>query len=124
MNINYQISKRFFNNYFFLTYYYLGGIVIDKVQDMNNSFNHGLTITERKNLIISGVKKIESFDNEEFLMETTLGFLVIKGSELEIIKLDTYQGNVSIKGRVDSLMYLDENLKKDKDSSLLNKLFK
>lgn len=97
---------------------------MDKVQDMNNSFNHGLTIKERKNLIISGVKKIESFDNEEFLMETTLGFLVIKGSELEIIKLDTYQGNVSIKGRVDSLMYLDENLKKDKDSSLLNKLFK
>ena len=97
---------------------------MDKVQDMNNSFNHGLTITERKNLIISGVKKIESFDNEEFLMETTLGFLVIKGSELEIIKLDTYQGNVSIKGRVDSLMYLDENFKKDKDSSLLNKLFK
>lgn len=97
---------------------------MDKVQDMNNSFNHGLTITERKNLIISGVKKIESFDSEEFLMETTLGFLVIKGSELEIIKLDTYQGNVSIKGRVDSLMYLDENLKKDKDSSLLNKLFK
>lgn len=97
---------------------------MDKVQDMNNSFNHGLTITERENLIISGVKKIESFDNEEFLMETTLGFLVIKGSELEIIKLDTYQGNVSIKGRVDSLMYLDENLKKDKDSSLLNKLFK
>lgn len=97
---------------------------MDKIQDMNNSFNHGLTITERKNLIISGVKKIESFDNEEFLMETTLGFLVIKGSELEIIKLDTYQGNVSIKGRVDSLMYLDENLKKDKDSSLLNKLFK
>lgn len=97
---------------------------MDKVQDMNNSFNHGLTITERKNLIISGVKKIESFDNEEFLMETTLGFLVIKGSELEIIKFDTYQGNVSIKGRVDSLMYLDENLKKDKDSSLLNKLFK
>ncbi len=97
---------------------------MDKVQDMNNSFNHGLTITERKNLVISGVKKIESFDNEEFLMETTLGFLVINGSELEIIKLDTYQGNVSIKGRIDSLMYLDENLKKDKDSSLLNKLFK
>ena len=95
---------------------------MDKVQDMNNSFNHGLTITERKNLIISGVKKIESFDNEEFLMETTLGFLVIKGSELEIIKLDTYQGNVSIKGRVDSLMYLDENLKKDKE--ILNSLLK
>lgn len=98
---------------------------MDKVKEIDNGFNHGLTIAERKSIVISGVKKIESFDNEEFLMETTLGFLVIKGSDLEIIKLDTYQGNVSIKGRMDSLMYLDNvNGKKNKDDSLLNKLFK
>ena len=75
-------------------------------------------------IIISGVVKIESFDSEEFLMETTLGYLVIKGSELEIIKLDTYQGNVSIKGKIDSIMYLDGNNKKENENSLLNKLFK
>lgn len=98
---------------------------MDKVKEMDSGFNHGLTIAERKNIVISGVKKIESFDSEEFLMDTTLGYLVIKGSELEIIKLDTYQGNVSIKGRIDSLVYLDENnSKKDKENSLLNKLFK
>lgn len=97
---------------------------MDKVKEIDNGFNHGLTITERKSIVISGVKKIESFDNEEFLMETTLGFLVIKGSDLEIIKLDTYQGNVSIKGRIDSLVYLDEVNKKDKENSLLSKLFK
>jgi len=98
---------------------------MDKTRDMENVFNHGLTIAERKSIIVSGVNKIESFDSEEFLMETTLGFLVIKGSELEIIKLDTYQGNVSIKGRIDSLMYLDGgNNKKDKENSFLNKLFK
>ena len=98
---------------------------MDKVKEMENGFNHGLTIAERKNIIVTGVKKIESFDSEEFLMETTLGFLVIKGNELEIIKLDTYQGNVSIKGRIDSLMYLDDVTgKKDKESSFLNKLFK
>lgn len=97
---------------------------MDKVKDLESSFNHGLTISERKNIVLNGVKKIESFDNEEFLMETTLGYLVIKGNELEIIKLDTYQGNVSIKGRIDSLMYLDDVNKKDKENSLLNKLFK
>lgn len=97
---------------------------MDKVKEIDNDFNHGLTIAERKSIVISGVKKIESFDNEEFLMETTLGFLVIKGSDLEIIKLDTYQGNVSIKGRIDSLVYLDEVNKKDKENSLLSKLFK
>ena len=46
-----------------------------------------------------------SFDSEEFMMDTTLGFLHIKGSSLEIIKLDTYQGNVSIKGKIDSITY-------------------
>ena len=79
---------------------------MDKVRELENNFNHGISIAERKNIIVTGVKKIESFDNEEFMMDTTLGFLVIKGSGLEIIKLDTYQGNVSIKGQVDSLNYM------------------
>ena len=57
-------------------------------------------------------------------METTLGFLVIKGEDLEIIKLDTYQGNISIKGKIDSLGYFEENAKKNKDDSILTKLFK
>ena len=54
-----------------------------------------------------------------------MGFLTIKGESLEIIKLDTYQGNVSIKGKVDSINYSDNNIsKKDKENSLLSKLFK
>jgi sporulation protein YabP len=87
------------------------------------SFNHNITVTERKNLVISGVKKIDNFDDREFLLETAMGYLLIKGSELEMIKLDTYQGNVSIKGNFDSLSYT-ETAKKDKDDSFFNKLFK
>ena len=97
---------------------------MDKVKEIENSFNHGISIAERKNILVTGVKKIESFDNEEFLMDTTLGFLNIKGEGLEIIKLDTYQGNVSIKGRVDSLIYMDNGVKKNKEESFLGKLFK
>ena len=88
------------------------------------SLNHNITINERKNIVISGVKKIDSFDNEEFLMETTMGYIIIKGSDLEIVKLDTYQGNVSIKGRVDSIIYTDNGAKKNKEESFLGKLFK
>ena len=97
---------------------------MDKVSDIETNFNHGINLTERKNIIITGVKKIESFDSEEFLIDTTLGFLQIKGSELEIIKLDTYQGNVSIKGKIDSLIYTDNTLSKSKEESFLGKLFK
>ena len=97
---------------------------MDKIKEMESSFNHGISIAERKNILVTGVKKIESFDKEEFLMDTTLGFLVIKGSGLEIIKLDTYQGDVSIKGKIDSLNYLEESNKKQKNESVFSKLFK
>lgn len=96
---------------------------MDKIIEENN-FNHGITISERKSIIVSGVKKIESFDNEEFLMDTTLGALVIKGEELEIIKLDTYQGNVSLKGKINSVFYVDSSTRKEKENSFFNKLFK
>lgn len=96
---------------------------MDKVNEISSGFNHNITLNERKNVVISGVKKIDSFDNEEFLMETTMGYIVIKGEELEIIKLDTYQGNVSIKGKINSLNYM-ETAKKEKEDSMFSKLFK
>lgn len=97
---------------------------MDKIKEIDSNFNHGVSIAERKNILVTGVKKIESFDKEEFLMDTTLGFLVIKGKELEIIKLDTYQGNISIKGTIDSLAYMAKDLKKEKEETFLSKLFK
>ena len=36
----------------------------------------------RRLLDITGVKQVESFDNEEFLLETVMGFLAIKGENL------------------------------------------
>lgn len=97
---------------------------MDKVKEIEATFNHGISLAERKNIVVTGVKKIESFDSEEFLMDTTLGYLTIKGSDLEIIKLDTYQGNVSIKGKVDSMVYTDNMSSKSKEESFLGKLFK
>lgn len=88
------------------------------------SFNHSINVTERKNIVISGVKKIDNFDDQEFLIETSMGYLNIKGSSLEIIKLDTYQGNVSIKGKVDSISYRETDKKGNKDDSFFTKLFK
>lgn len=96
---------------------------MDKI-DSISSFNHSISINERKNIVISGVKKIDSFDNEEFLMETTMGYMVIKGSDLEIIKLDTIQGNVSIKGKINSLTYMESANKKEKEDGIFSKLFK
>ena len=84
--------------------------------------SHSVSINERKNISVSGVKKIDSFDNEEFLMDTIMGYVVIKGEELEIVKLDTFQGNVVIKGKVNSFTYTD--VSKKKEDGVFSKLFK
>ena len=96
---------------------------MDRISE-NSTYNQTITLIERKSLVTSGVKKIENFDDTQFLMDTIMGFLLVKGETLELIKLDTIQGTVSIKGKINSLTYLDEDTKKEKESSLFNRLFK
>ena len=97
---------------------------MDKTDNSITNYNHGISVIERKNIIVTGVKKIDNFDNEEFLMETTMGYLIVRGEELELIKLDTMQGNVSIKGLIKSFTYAEEGKTKDKENSIFNRLFK
>lgn len=92
-------------------------------QDNISSYNHGISLLERKNLVITGVKKIENFDNEQFLLETIMGFIIIKGESLELVKLDTLQGNVTIKGTINGINYAEEG-QKSKENSIFNRLFK
>lgn len=96
---------------------------MEKIENAVPSYNHSINLSERKNLLVSGVKKIENFDEEEFMMETTMGILTVKGEGLELIKLDTMQGNISIKGKINSMEYT-ENTKSKDNHGLFNKLFK
>ena len=90
---------------------------------MSNT-NHTLSMTDRSNINISGVNKVENFDNDEFILETVMGYVNIKGENLEMIKLDTIEGKVLIKGKVNSITYVENVKKKEKQESVLNRLFK
>ena len=78
----------------------------------------------RKIMEITGVKNVDSFDSEEFLLETELGFLAIRGQNLHMKHLSLEQGLVAIEGLVHSLAYLDGNTAGSKSKGLLGKLFK
>lgn len=93
---------------------------MDKMIDVP-AFTHVLKLNDRKNIIISGIKKIINFDDKEFNLESIMGNIVIKGENLEMIKLDTLEGNVSIKGKINSFTYTDTI---SKENSILMKLFK
>ncbi|HWO76042.1 MAG TPA: sporulation protein YabP [Bacillus sp. (in: firmicutes)] len=77
----------------------------------------------RRILDITGVKQVESFDNEEFLLETSMGFLSIRGQNLQMKNLDVDKGVVSIKGKVFDLEYIDQQ-SGDKAKGFFSKLFK
>ena len=97
---------------------------MDRTIELNTSYgNHEIKVVDRSIISLSGINKISSFDEEEFLMESNMGIILLKGEGLEIVKLDTHDGNVKIKGKLNSLAYI-ENLKKQKEESLLAKLFK
>ena len=86
--------------------------------------NHSIAIAERKNIVVTGVKKLESFDKREFFMKTTMGYMLIKGDNLELLKLDTINGNISIKGMINSINYMEDTNKRINKESVLTKLFK
>lgn len=91
--------------------------------EFNNYGSHEIKVTDRSSIYLTGINKITSFDDQEFLMESNMGMILLKGEQLEIVKLDTHDGNVKIKGKLISFAYI-ENVKKNKEESLLTKLFK
>ncbi|EIJ80077.1 sporulation protein YabP [Bacillus methanolicus PB1] len=84
---------------------------------------HDIIMRSRRLLDITGVKQVESFDNEEFLLETVMGFLSIRGQNLQMKNLDVDKGIVSIKGKVYDIVYLDEN-HGEKAKGIFSKLFR
>ena len=94
---------------------------MDKLKEISSSLTHSFSVQERKNIALTGVVKIDSFDKEEFLIETSLGIMNIKGSNLEVVRLDTYQGNLTIKGTINSISYVEDS---KKESSVFSRLFK
>ncbi|GIQ67289.1 sporulation protein YabP [Xylanibacillus composti] len=93
------------------------------MMEQGKAKRHEVKMLNRKLLEISGVVNLESFDSEEFLLETECGFLTITGQNLHIKNLILEQGLVAIEGMVHSLSYLDGHTQ-DKTKGFLGKLFK
>lgn len=86
--------------------------------------NHHMMIKNRESLDVTGIKKIECLNTNEFVLETVLGAMVITGKNLEMTSLNIEAGELSIAGYVDSIAYSDKVVSKEKKENFLAKLFK
>src|SRR5699024_7536610 len=84
---------------------------------------HDIVMTNRKDVEINGVKKLNSFDSEEFLHETTMGYLMIRGKNLQMKNLNVEDGIVQNTGKVYDMNYVDEQ-HEEKAKGLFSKLFR
>lgn len=94
-----------------------------KVENKLENATGNITLENRNRLTLTGVEEVISFDDEKILLNTRLGSLTIKGSELKMNKLDVQNGDVIIVGKIASMVYSGKELKKEKEN-IITKLFK
>ena len=70
---------------------------------------HHIILEEREQLSVSGVEEVESFDENTILLTTAQGALEIQGEGLHIEKLSLDGGDLKVEGRVNALLYGEEN---------------
>lgn len=66
---------------------------------------HKLTLNERKNLTMTGVTEVVSFDDTAVILRTSLGTLVVQGKELQLKTLSLDGGQVAVDGQIAALLY-------------------
>ncbi|MDR0839617.1 MAG: sporulation protein YabP [Oscillospiraceae bacterium] len=68
---------------------------------------HNLIIEQRNRAAVSGVTDVESFDENEIIMQTSMGVLFVRGTGLRIERLSLDTGDVAVEGSIDKLEYED-----------------
>lgn len=72
------------------------------------SQGHTLYMQNRKELHLSGVQDVRSFDEQEVVLDTEMGVLIIRGGGLHMVRFTLEKGEIDIDGRVDSFVYTDK----------------
>ncbi|NLL31423.1 MAG: sporulation protein YabP [Clostridiales bacterium] len=94
-----------------------------KVENKLEEPRSNIHLENRKKLTLTGAEEVISFDDEKILLNTKLGFLTIKGSELKMNKLDVQNGDLIIIGNIASIVYSNKEVKKEKEN-IIARLFR
>ena len=90
------------------------------MSEVSAAKKHNIILEERSKLSISGVTDVESFDENEISLYTTLGELSVKGKCLHVDEMSLESGNITRSGDVKSLVYGDKD--RTKKPSLWGKI--
>ena len=75
------------------------------------SLPHNIVIENRKMLILTGVKEVLNFCEEEINLITNLGILTVRGNNLKIGNFNTETGELNATGEIVAVVYVNKNPK-------------
>ena len=99
---------------------YMGVIFME--EKISSGRLHRLVLSDRHTGSVTGVNDVVSFDENEILLDTTEGRLIVRGKNLHVGRLQLEEGEVDMDGEVESMVYSAKG-QKAKDGSLLRHLF-
>ena len=70
---------------------------------------HEIKIIKRKEMSISGVEEVISFDEESVRLMSSEGEIYIEGEDIKIGVLDTDRGLVTLSGKINGVYYVSED---------------
>ena len=68
---------------------------------------HSVILEGREKLSISGVVDVQSFDEEQVMLETVRGMLIVRGQGLHVARLQLESGELIVEGEIGLLEYDD-----------------
>ncbi|MBQ3151603.1 MAG: sporulation protein YabP [Clostridia bacterium] len=78
-------------------------------------------LEDRKKLTVTGVTDVDSFDERTVSVYTNLGEMSVRGMDIRINKLNTETGELTLEGRIDALIYTQEQ---PKNQGFFNRVFR
>lgn len=77
-----------------------------------NTTAHSLTLSDRKVIKITAVSEVLAFDETAVSMSVGESVLNISGSDLSVSSLSLENGEVTVCGMIDAVVYLDNTKRK------------
>ena len=90
----------------------------------NGTLTYTLTLQNRGSVMLTGVKDVVAFDENQVVLDTELGLLTIKGKNLHMNRLTLEKGEADLEGQIDSLAYSSNESLHKSGESLFNRLFR
>ena len=71
---------------------------------MEEKRGHILQMQDRKSMLVTAVKDVDSFNNNEILLITEKGNMIIKGDGIHVKRLNLEKGEADIEGNFNSVI--------------------